>query len=79
MHRIIYKYGGLKRIKAVIFAGGYGTQISEETHLRPKPRVEIACKPIICHIMKLFSFYDIQDLIICFRRLISTNSYRRTT
>lgn len=52
-------------MKAVILAGGYGTRISEETHLRPKPMVEIGGKPIIWHIMKLFSFYGIQDFIIC--------------
>lgn len=52
-------------MKAVILAGGLGTRISEETHLKPKPMVEIGGKPILWHIMKIFSFYDINDFIIC--------------
>jgi glucose-1-phosphate cytidylyltransferase len=52
-------------MKAVILAGGYGTRISEETNLRPKPMVEIGGKPILWHIMKLFSVYGIHDFIIC--------------
>jgi len=52
-------------MKAVILAGGYGTRISEETHLKPKPMIEIGGKPIIWHIMKLYSFYGINDFIIC--------------
>lgn len=52
-------------MKAVILAGGYGTRLSEETHLRPKPMVEIGGKPILWHIMKLYSHYGIQDFIIC--------------
>ena len=50
-------------MKAVILAGGYGTRISEET--KPKPLVEIGGKPIIWHIMKIYSFYGINDFIIC--------------
>lgn len=50
---------------AVILAGGLGTRISEETHLKPKPMVEIGGKPIIWHIMKLYSFYGINKFIIC--------------
>lgn len=50
---------------AVILAGGLGTRISEETHLRPKPMIEIGGKPIIWHIMKLYSAHGINDFIVC--------------
>lgn len=52
-------------MKAVILAGGYGTRISEETHLKPKPMVEIGGKPILWHIMKHFSHYNVNEFIIC--------------
>ena len=52
-------------MKAVILAGGLGTRLSEETHLKPKPMVEIGGKPIIWHIMKHYSSYGITDFIIC--------------
>lgn len=52
-------------MKAVILAGGLGTRISEETHLRPKPMVEIGGMPILWHIMKIFSHYGINDFVIC--------------
>ena len=52
-------------MKAVIFAGGLGTRLSEETVLKPKPMVEIGGKPILWHIMKLYSHYGINDFIIC--------------
>ncbi len=52
-------------MKAVILAGGFGTRISEETTVRPKPMVEIGGKPILWHIMKIYSAYDINDFIIC--------------
>ena len=52
-------------MKAVILAGGYGTRISEETKLKPKPMVEIGGKPILWHIMKRYSFYGINDFILC--------------
>lgn len=52
-------------MKAVILAGGYGTRISEETQTRPKPMVEIGGKPLLWHIMKTYSFFDINDFIIC--------------
>jgi glucose-1-phosphate cytidylyltransferase len=52
-------------IKAVILAGGRGTRISEESHLRPKPMIEIGGKPILWHIMKLFSHHRITDFVIC--------------
>ncbi len=52
-------------MKAVILAGGYGTRISEETAIRPKPMVEIGDKPIIWHIMKIYTAYGINDFIIC--------------
>ncbi|MEO8962112.1 MAG: glucose-1-phosphate cytidylyltransferase [Ginsengibacter sp.] len=52
-------------MKVVIFAGGLGTRISEETGTRPKPMVEIGGKPIIWHIMKIYSHYGYNDFIIC--------------
>src|SRR5437763_17108803 len=52
-------------MKVVIFAGGLGTRISEETESRPKPMVEIGGKPIIWHIMKIYSHYGFNDFIIC--------------
>lgn len=52
-------------MKAVILAGGFGTRISEETHLKPKPMVEIGGKPILWHIMKIYAAYGINELIIC--------------
>jgi glucose-1-phosphate cytidylyltransferase len=52
-------------VKSVILAGGLGTRISEETHLKPKPMVEIGGKPILWHIMKLYSAHGINDFIIC--------------
>ena len=52
-------------MKAVILAGGYGTRLSEETSVRPKPMVEIGGKPILWHIMKIFSSYDINEFIVC--------------
>jgi glucose-1-phosphate cytidylyltransferase len=52
-------------MKAVILAGGLGTRISEETHLKPKPMIEIGGKPILWHIMKTYSFYGIHDFVIC--------------
>jgi glucose-1-phosphate cytidylyltransferase len=52
-------------MKAVILAGGLGTRISEESHLKPKPMIEIGGKPILWHIMKIYSFYEINEFIIC--------------
>ncbi|TAN26615.1 MAG: glucose-1-phosphate cytidylyltransferase [Castellaniella sp.] len=52
-------------MKAVILAGGLGTRISEETHLKPKPMVEIGGKPILWHILKMYSHHDINDFVIC--------------
>lgn len=52
-------------MKVVILAGGFGTRISEESHLKPKPMVEIEEKPILWHIMKIFSFYGYNEFIIC--------------
>lgn len=52
-------------MKAVILAGGLGTRISEETHLKPKPMIEIGGKPILWHILKLYSHFGINDFIIC--------------
>jgi glucose-1-phosphate cytidylyltransferase len=52
-------------MKAVILAGGLGSRISEETHLKPKPMIEIGGKPILWHIMKTYSAHGINDFIIC--------------
>lgn len=52
-------------VKAVILAGGFGTRLSEETHLRPKPMIEVGGKPILWHIMKLYSASGVNDFIIC--------------
>lgn len=52
-------------MKAIILAGGYGTRISEETSIRPKPMVEIGGMPILWHIMKIYSFYGINDFVVC--------------
>ena len=52
-------------MKAVILAGGYGTRIAEETFLKPKPMIEIGGRPILWHIMKMYSFYGVNEFIIC--------------
>lgn len=52
-------------MKAVILAGGLGTRISEETHLKPKPMIEIGGRPILWHIMKIYSAHGVHDFIIC--------------
>jgi len=52
-------------MKTVILAGGFGTRISEESAVRPKPMVEIGDRPILWHIMKIYSAHGIKDFIIC--------------
>lgn len=52
-------------MKAVILAGGLGTRISEETHLKPKPMIEIGGRPVLWHILKIYSAHGINDFIIC--------------
>ncbi len=52
-------------MKAVILAGGLGTRISEESHLKPKPMIEIGGKPILWHIMKIYSAHGINDFVVC--------------
>ena len=52
-------------MKVVILAGGYGTRISEESYLKPKPLIEIGNKPILWHIMKIYSSYGLTDFVIC--------------
>lgn len=52
-------------MKVVILAGGFGTRISEESHLRPKPMIEIGEMPILWHIMKTYSYYGYKDFVIC--------------
>lgn len=52
-------------LKTVILAGGFGTRLSEETEIKPKPMIEIGGKPILWHIMKIYSHYGINDFVIC--------------
>jgi glucose-1-phosphate cytidylyltransferase len=52
-------------MKAVILAGGLGTRISEETHLKPKPMIEIGARPILWHIMKMYSAHGVNEFVIC--------------
>ena len=52
-------------MKAVLLAGGLGTRISEESHLRPKPMIEIGGKPILWHIMKMYAAHGVNDFIVC--------------
>src|SRR5258708_39375344 len=52
-------------MKVVILAGGRGTRISEETHLRPKPMVEIGGRPILWHIMKIYAAHGVTDFLVC--------------
>lgn len=52
-------------MKAVILAGGYGTRISEETHVRPKPMIDIGGMPLLWHIMKVYSHHQINDFVVC--------------
>ena len=53
-------------MKAVIFAGGLGNRIYEETYLKPKPMIEVGVKTILWHIMKMYSTHGVNDFIICF-------------
>jgi glucose-1-phosphate cytidylyltransferase len=52
-------------MKCVILAGGFGTRLSEETHLKPKPMVEIGGRPILWHIMKIYSAFGVNDFVVC--------------
>jgi len=52
-------------MKVVILAGGYGTRISEESHLKPKPMIDIGERPILWHIMKIYSHYGYNDFVVC--------------
>ncbi len=52
-------------MKAVILAGGLGTRISEETSVKPKPMIEIGGKPILWHILKIYSYHGVNDFVIC--------------
>jgi glucose-1-phosphate cytidylyltransferase len=62
---VLCRVGGELPMKAVILAGGMGSRLSEETSVRPKPMVEIGGRPILWHIMKIYSAYGIHDFIIC--------------
>ncbi len=55
----------VEKMKVVLLAGGFGTRISEESHLKPKPMIEIGGRPILWHIMKEYSHYGFNDFIIC--------------
>lgn len=61
----IHAFSSRSIVKAVILAGGYGSRLMEETELRPKPMVEIGGRPILWHIMSLYSHHGIDDFIIC--------------
>lgn len=52
-------------VKAVILAGGLGSRISEESHLKPKPMIEIGGKPILWHIMKIYAHHGITEFVVC--------------
>jgi glucose-1-phosphate cytidylyltransferase len=56
---------GSTSLKAIILAGGLGTRISEESAVRPKPMIEIGGRPILWHIMKIYSAYGINDFVVC--------------
>ena len=60
-----YKHHTRGKMKVIILAGGFGTRISEESHLKPKPMIEIGGMPIIWHIMKLYFHYGFNDFVIC--------------
>jgi glucose-1-phosphate cytidylyltransferase len=62
---LFQKVKGTLSMKAVILAGGLGTRISEESHLKPKPMITIGDKPLLWHIMKIYSHHGINDFIIC--------------
>lgn len=55
----------IQAMKVVILAGGFGSRISEESHLKPKPMIEIGERPILWHIMKIYSHYGFNDFVIC--------------
>ena len=65
----------VKKEKVVILCGGKGTRFREETEFRPKPMVEIGHKPILWHIMKIFSFYGFNDFVL-FTASIATSTHR---
>ena len=61
---------GRLNVKLVILAGGRGTRMEEETFLKPKPLIEIGGKPILWHIMKIYSYYGFKRFILCFTKMI---------
>ena len=68
-------------MKAVILAGGLGTRFAEETDVKPKPMIEVGGKPIIWHIMKIYSSHGIDNFIICLgcKGILSRNTLRITS
>ena len=67
-------------MKAVILAGGLGTRFAEETDVKPKPMIEVGGKPIIWHIMKIYSSHGIDNFIVClgYKGILSRNTFRIT-
>lgn len=65
LNNLALSFGKDLMMKAVILAGGLGTRISEETHLKPKPMIDIGGRPILWHIMKMYSQHGVNDFIIC--------------
>ena len=68
-------------MKTIILAGGFGTRISEESHLKPKPMIEIGGMPMLWHIMKIYSHYGFNDFVVClgYKQYIVTVSYTHLT
>jgi NDP-sugar pyrophosphorylase family protein len=62
-------------MKAVILAGGLGTRISEETHLKPKPMIEIGGKPILWHILKMYSAFGVDDFVVVVGGDVDVNGF----
>jgi len=64
-HGLIFAVNSNDHMKVVLFAGGKGTRISEESHLKPKPMIEVGGKPILWHIMKMYATYGHKEFIVC--------------
>ena len=62
---IMHEHRGYEKMKTIILAGGFGTRISEESHLKPKPMIEIGGMPMLWHIMKIYSHYGFNDFVVC--------------
>ena len=64
-HAICFRSEVRINMKTIILAGGFGTRISEESHLKPKPMIEIGGMPMLWHIMKIYSHYGFNDFVVC--------------